>query len=164
MAATEKIEMRTCKTCGKTKPLAAGFYKNRTDYGSKVYYRHDCKRCWDKAMGERNKQRVKKKKTETVAEEMRTCKTCGETKPVETGFNIAKRRDGKNYYCTTCKTCQNKEVKRKRIEKRASGEAAVSTEYGAMTAARLHESIIAAHAACPVLGTGLWTQPARECA
>lgn len=157
-------EMRTCKTCGETKPIQTGFYKNRTGYDSKVYYRHDCKRCWDKEMGERNKQRGKKKKTETVSLERRTCKTCGETKPVETGFNIAKRRDGKNYYCTTCKTCQNKEVKRKRIEKRASGEAAVSTEYGAMTAARLHESIIAAHAACPILGTGLWTQPARECA
>lgn len=96
--------------------------------------------------------------------EMRTCKTCGETKPLETGFNIAKRRDGENYYCTTCKTCRNKEVKRKRIEKRASGEAAVSTEYGAMTAARMHEYIRAAHAACPILGTGLWTQPTRECA
>lgn len=37
MAATEKIEMRTCKTCGETKPLAAGFYKNRTGDDSKVY-------------------------------------------------------------------------------------------------------------------------------
>ena len=159
MAATEKIEMRTCKTCGKTKPLAAGFYKNRTGYDSKVYYRYDCKRCWDKAMGERNKQRVKKKKTETVAEVMRTCKTCGETKPIQTGFNIAKRRDGKNYYCTTCKTCQNKEIRRKRAEKRVAEEAAAAPPQ-----IRLAESIRAAHAACPILGTGLWTQPARECA
>ncbi len=156
--------MRTCKTCGETKPLAEGFYKNRTGDGSKVYYRHDCKRCWDKAMGERNKQRGKKKKTETVSREMRTCKTCGETKPPE-GFNIAKRRDGKNYYCTTCKTCQNKEICRKRAEKRAAEKADTAwPEYGAMTAARLHEHIRAAHAACPILGTGLWTQPARECA
>ncbi|WP_301673832.1 hypothetical protein [Neisseria blantyrii] len=97
--------------------------------------------------------------------EMRTCKTCGETKPIQTGFNIAKRRDGKNYYCSTCKTCRNKEVQRKRLEKCASGEAvAREAEYGAMTAARLHESIRAAHAACPILGIGLWTQPARGCA
>ncbi|HFC7518816.1 TPA: hypothetical protein ACLAV6_000089 [Neisseria meningitidis] len=53
-------EMRTCKTCGETKPLETGFYKNRIGDDSKVYYRHDCKRCWDKAMSERNKQRVKK--------------------------------------------------------------------------------------------------------
>lgn len=157
-------EMRTCKTCGETKPLAAGFYKNRTDYDSKVYYRRECKRCWDKAMGERNKQRGKK--TETAAVGRRTCKTCGETKPAATGFNIAKRRDGKTYYFTTCRTCQNKEIRRKRAEKRAAGEIAdtVRTEYAAMTAARLHEHIRAAHAACPILGTGLWTQPARECA
>lgn len=164
MAATEKIEMRTCKTCGETKPLAAGFYKNRTDYDSKVYYRHDCKRCWDKAMGERNKQRVKKKKTETVAEEMRTCKTCGETKPLE-GFNAVRHKGEKTYYYTSCKTCRNKVVQRKRAEKRAAEEDdAVWPEYGAMTAARLHEYIRAAHAACPILGIGLWTQSARECA
>lgn len=96
--------------------------------------------------------------------EMRTCKTCGETKPPE-GFNIAKRRDGKNYYCTTCKTCRNKVVQRKRTEKRAAEKAdTVWPEYGAMTAASLHEYIRAAHAAFPILGTGLWTQPARECA
>ncbi|MCV6749030.1 hypothetical protein [Neisseria meningitidis] len=38
-------EMRTCKTCGETKPLETGFYKNRIGDDSKVYYRHDCKRC-----------------------------------------------------------------------------------------------------------------------
>lgn len=129
-------EMRTCKTCGETKPIQTGFYKNRTGYDSKVYYRHDCKRCWGKAMGERNKQRGKKKKTETVAEEMRTC--------------------------TTCKTCQNKVVQQKCAENRAAEKAdTVCPEYGAMTAARLHEHI---RAACPILGIGLWTSPARECA
>ncbi|HFC6287002.1 TPA: hypothetical protein ACLBDG_000087 [Neisseria meningitidis] len=151
-------EMRTCKTCGETKPLETGFYKNRIGDDSKVYYRHDCKRCWDKAMSERNKQRVKK--TETVAEEMRTCKTCGETKPLE-GFNAIQLKGVKTYYYNSCKTCRNKEVKRKRIEKRAAEEAAArEAEYGAMMAARLHESIIAAHAACPILGIGLWTQSA----
>ncbi|HFC8533062.1 TPA: hypothetical protein ACFRHF_001810 [Neisseria lactamica] len=98
-----------------------------------------------------------------MAEEMRTCKTCGETKPTATGFNITKRRDGETYYCTTCRTCQNKEIRRKRAEKRAAGEIAdtVRTEYAAMTAARLHEHI---RAACPILGIGLWTSPAGECA
>ncbi|WP_304669704.1 hypothetical protein [Neisseria polysaccharea] len=158
-------EMRTCKTCGETKPLAAGFYKNRTDYDSKVYYRHDCKRCWDKAMGERNKQRVKKKKTETVAGEMRTCKTCGKTKPLEAGFNVIHRNGMKTYYYSSCKTCRNKEVKRKRLEKcaekRAAEEAtAREAEYGAMSGAMLHEHIRASHAACPILGIGLWTQSA----
>ncbi|HFC7402524.1 TPA: hypothetical protein ACFO2U_000544 [Neisseria meningitidis] len=92
--------------------------------------------------------------------EMRTCKTCGETKPLE-GFHIANRRNPNRSYYKSCKTCRNKEVKRKRIEKRAAEEAAArEAEYGAMTAARLHESIIAAHAACPILGIGLWTQSA----
>lgn len=54
-------EMRTCKTCGETKPLEKGFYKTGSPDNPKVYYRHDCKRCWDKAMGERNKQRGKTK-------------------------------------------------------------------------------------------------------
>lgn len=88
--------------------------------------------------------------------EMRTCKTCGETKPLE-GFN-AVRKGVKTYYYNSCKTCRNKEVKQKRLEKRALGEAeTVWTEYGAMTVARLREHIRAAHAACPILGLGLWT-------
>lgn len=100
--------------------------------------------------------------------EMRTCKTCGETKPL-VGFNVIRRKGVKTYYYSSCKTCRNKEVKRKRLEKcaekRAPGEAiAREAEYGAMTAARLHEHIRAAHAACPILGIGLWTQPARGCA
>ncbi|WP_308074225.1 hypothetical protein [Neisseria polysaccharea] len=94
-----------------------------------------------------------------MADEMRTCKTCGETKPLETGFNIAKRGDGENYYCTTCKTCQNREIRRKRAEKRAAGEIAASPPR-----ISLAESIRAAHAACPILGTGLWTRPERMCA
>lgn len=95
--------------------------------------------------------------------EMRTCKTCGETKPPE-GFN-AVRKGGKTYYYTSCKTCRNAEVQRKRAEKRAAEEDdAVWPEYGVMTAASLREHIRAAHAAYPILGTGLWTQPARECA
>ncbi|WP_308074573.1 hypothetical protein [Neisseria polysaccharea] len=90
--------------------------------------------------------------------EMRTCKTCGETKPLE-GFNNIRRKDMKTYYYSSCKTCRNLEVKRKRAEKRASGETAAAPPR-----IRLDESIRAAHAACPILGTGLWTQPARECA
>lgn len=101
---------------------------------------------------------------ETAKIEMRTCKTCGETKPLEEGFKAIQHDGGKTYYYNSCKTCRNKEVNRKRIEKRAAEEAAVSTEYVAMTAARLHEHIRAASAACPILGIGLWTQSARECA
>lgn len=92
--------------------------------------------------------------------EMRTCKTCGETKPLE-GFNTIQLKGVKTYYYKSCKTCRNKEVNRKRIEKRAAEEAAArEAEYGAMTDARLHEYIRAARAACPILCTGLWTSPA----
>lgn len=104
---------------------------------------------------------------ETAKIEMRTCKTCGETKPLEEGFKAIQHDGGKTYYYNSCKTCRNKEVKQKRLEKRAAEEAAaVWPEYGAMTAARLHEHIRAAHVACPILGIGLWTSPspARECA
>ncbi|WP_308032464.1 hypothetical protein [Neisseria cinerea] len=89
--------------------------------------------------------------------EMRTCKTCGETKPLE-GFNAIRRKGMKTYYYSSCKPCRNKEVKQKRFGKRAAGEVdTVWTEYGATTAARLHKYIRAAHAACPILGLGLWT-------
>lgn len=93
--------------------------------------------------------------------EMRTCKTCGETKPLE-GFNIIRRKDMKTYYYGSCKTCRNLEVKRKRAgkhaEQRAAGEAdTMWTEHGAIPAARLHEHIRAAQAACPILGFSLWT-------
>lgn len=94
--------------------------------------------------------------------EMRTCKTCGETKPLE-GFNAIRHRGVKTYYYNSCKTCRNKYLKEKRWEKhaetRASREAdTMCREYGAIPAARLREHIRAAHAAaCPILGLGLWT-------
>ncbi|EPG0127720.1 hypothetical protein EGO03_001207, partial [Neisseria gonorrhoeae] len=88
----------------------------------------------------------------------RTCKACGGTKPLEKGFNAVPRKEGGVYYYKSCKTCRNKAVRQKRAEKRAAAGT------GAMTAARLHGYIRAAHAACPILGAGLWTQPAGECA
>ena len=102
-----------------------------------------------------------------MAEEMRTCKTCGETKPIQTGFNVIRRNGRKTYYYNSCKTCRNKEVKQKRLEKhaeqRASGEAdTMWTEHGAIPAARLHEHIRAAHAACPILSFSLWTGDAPQ--
>ncbi|WP_461215008.1 hypothetical protein [Neisseria gonorrhoeae] len=80
-----------------------------------------------------------------MAEEMRTCKACGGTKPLEKGFNAVPRKEGGVYYYKSCKTCRNKAVRQKRAEKRAAAGA------GAMTAARLHGYIRAAHAACPIL-------------
>ncbi|HGT2221729.1 TPA: hypothetical protein ACMW3K_002212 [Neisseria gonorrhoeae] len=101
-----------------------------------------------------------------MAEEMRTCKACGGTKPLEKGFNAVPRKEGGVYYYKSCKTCRNKAVRQKRAEKRAAAGAGAMTAAGAgaMTAARLHGYIRAAHAACPILGAGLWTQPAGECA
>ncbi|MEF1252524.1 hypothetical protein QWU92_06420, partial [Neisseria gonorrhoeae] len=101
---------------------------------------------------------IKTKGKIKMAEEMRTCKACGGTKPLEKGFNAVPRKEGGVYYYKSCKTCRNKAVRQKRAEKRAAAGA------GAMTAARLHGYIRAAHAACPILGAGLWTQPAGECA
>lgn len=89
--------------------------------------------------------------------QMRTCKTCGETKPLE-GFNAIRHKGVRTYYYNSCKTCRNKEVKQRRLEERASGEAdTMRSEYEAMTVARLYEYIRAAQAACPILGFSLWT-------
>ncbi|HEZ0698134.1 TPA: hypothetical protein WGQ52_000057 [Neisseria meningitidis] len=57
--------------------------------------------------------------------EMRTCKTCGETKPLE-GFNAVRRKGRKPCYYKSCKTCRNAEVKRKRAENRLKELAAES--------------------------------------
>ncbi|CNR78260.1 Uncharacterised protein [Neisseria gonorrhoeae] len=81
---------------------------------------------------------------------------CGHSAYCRYGFKTCK--EGGVYYYKSCKTCRNKAVRQKRAEKRAAAGA------GAMTAARLHGYIRAAHAACPILGAGLWTQPAGECA
>lgn len=94
--------------------------------------------------------------------ETRICKTCGETKPLE-GFNAIRNKGVKTYYYNSCKTCRNKEVKQKRLEKRAE-KLAAEEAADAPTRIRLAESIRAARAACPILGIGLWTQSARECA
>ncbi|XIE85589.1 RusA family crossover junction endodeoxyribonuclease [Neisseria meningitidis] len=56
-----------------------------------------------------------------MAEEMRTCKTCGETKPLE-GFHIANRRNPNRSYYKSCKTCRNKETNQKQAERRRGGK------------------------------------------
>lgn len=95
-----------------------------------------------------------------MAEEMRTCKTCGETKPLE-GFHIANRRNPNRSYYKSCKTCRNKETNQKQAERRAAEKIEFSTRP-----ASIRDAVAFAHAACPILGIGLWTNPspARECA
>ncbi|WP_256345072.1 RusA family crossover junction endodeoxyribonuclease [Neisseria gonorrhoeae] len=56
-----------------------------------------------------------------MAEEMRTCKACGGTKPLEKGFNAVPRKEGGVYYYKSCKTCRNKAVRQKRAEKTRGG-------------------------------------------
>ena len=120
MAATANIEIRTCKTCGETKPLETGFYKNGS-YGQEVYYRHECKRCWDKEINESRKNRGKTKQR-------------GKTK--------AARHIG---------------------AVNAAMEAAIRVQEEANERVSLFECIRAAHDACPILGLGLWTnQQAAE--
>ncbi|UYA63277.1 hypothetical protein ND010_08600 [Neisseria gonorrhoeae] len=94
-----------------------------------------------------------------MAEEMRTCKVCGGNQSRwRKGLMPSRARKGVYYY-KSCKTCRNKAVRQKRGKTRGGGKAGAM-----MTAARLHGYIRAAHAACPILGVVLWTQPAGECA
>ncbi|HGK6013654.1 TPA: hypothetical protein ACJ3FX_000487 [Neisseria meningitidis] len=97
---------------------------------------------------------------ETEKIEMRTCKTCGETKPLE-GFNAIQLKGVKTYYYKSCKTCRNKETNQKQAERRAAEKIEFSSRP-----ASIRDAVALAHAACPILGIGLWTNPspARECA
>ena len=49
-------EMRTCKTCGETKPLEEGFYKTGSAYSHKVHYRHICKHCVSETINKKGKE------------------------------------------------------------------------------------------------------------
>lgn len=71
---TANIEMRTCKTCGETKPLEEGFYKTGSAYSHKVHYRHICKHCVSETINKKGKERRKEAENEAIG--MRTCKTC----------------------------------------------------------------------------------------
>ncbi len=90
-----------------------------------------------------------------MAEEMRTCKACGGTKPLEKGFNAVPRKEGGVYYYKSCKTCRNKAVRQKRAEKRA----AASRRDDGGKAARIHP-----RRARRLPDIAWWTQPAGECA
>lgn len=109
--------------------------------------------------------------------EMRTCKTCGETKPLETGFPKChgkpnRHRERKTYYenyCLECKVKRRREwhaanYARKRGDAKIDEEVAspalaavIKTQEEARARANLFESIKTAHLACPILGFSLWT-------
>lgn len=71
-----------------------------------------------------------------MAEEMRTCKTCGETKPLER-FHIANRRNPNRSYYKSCKTCRNKETNQKQAERRAAEKIEFSSRPARASATRL---------------------------
>lgn len=98
--------------------------------------------------------------------EMRTCKTCGETKPLLGNFRVAKiyeAADGlKTYYYHSCIVCKN-EVQNKKQKKQRAAEREAARQLGewmpADTSARIREvrEVHEVHAACPILGFSLWT-------
>lgn len=109
--------------------------------------------------------------------EMRTCKTCGETKPLETGFPKChgkpnRHRERKTYYENSCLECRAKKKRewdaanyaRKRRDAKIDEEAtfpalaaAIKAQEEARAVINLFESIKAAREACPILGFSLWT-------
>ncbi len=167
-------EMRTCKTCGETKPLEEGFYKTGSAYSHKVHYRHICKHCVSETINKKGKERRKEAENEAIG--MRTCKTCGETKPLETGFPKCygkpnRHEERKTYYENSCLECRAKKKREcdaaYRARKRGEAEideaafpalaAAIKAQEEARAVINLFESIKAAHDACPILGFSLWT-------
>lgn len=95
--------------------------------------------------------------------EMRTCKTCGETKPLEKNFRVSRiyeAADGpKVHRYHSCIVCMNKAQNKKHKEKRGREKALMLIDTKQPDTS---ESIRAAHAACPILGLGLWTNQAAE--
>ena len=108
--------------------------------------------------------------------EMRTCKTCGETKPLETGFPKCYGRPNKylvrnTYYANFCLECKAKKKREfdaaYRARKRGEAEideaafpalaAAIKAQEEARAVINLFESIKAAREVCPILGFSLWT-------
>ncbi|WP_118898638.1 hypothetical protein [Neisseria lactamica] len=108
--------------------------------------------------------------------EMRTCKTCGETKPLETGFPKCYGKPNRNlerktYYENSCLECRAKKKREcdaaYRARKRGEAEideaaspalaAVIKTQEEARARANLFESIKTAHLACPILSFSLWT-------
>lgn len=167
-------EMRTCKTCGETKPLEEGFYKTGSAYSHKVHYRHICKHCVSEMINKKGKERRKEAENEAIG--MRTCKTCGETKPLETGFlkcygKPNRNLERKTYYENSCLECRAKKKRewdaanyaRKRVEAEIDEAASpalaasIKAQEEAYAVINLFESIKAAREACPILGFSLWT-------
>lgn len=109
--------------------------------------------------------------------EMRTCKTCGETKPLETGFPKCYGKPNRNLerkiyyenYCLECKVKRRREwhaanYARKREDAKIDEEVArhalaavIKTQEEARARANLFESIKTAHLAFPILSFSLWT-------
>ena len=167
-------EMRTCKTCGETKPLEEGFYKTGSAYSHKVHYRHICKHCMSETINKKGKER--RKEAENEATGMRTCKTCGETKPLEGKFPKCygkpnRHEERKTYYENSCLECRAKKKREcdaaYRARKRGEAEideaaspalaAVIKTQEEARAVINLFESIKAAREACPILSFSLWT-------
>lgn len=113
--------------------------------------------------------------------EMRTCKTCGETKPLETGFPKCYGKPNRNlerkiYYKNSCLKCKAKKKREcdavYRSHKRVEAEideavspalaAAIKAQEEARAVINLFESIKATREACPILGFSLWTGDAPQ--
>lgn len=109
--------------------------------------------------------------------EMRTCKGCGETKPLETGFHKCSGKPNKHgvvktYYGNYCKICKyqiyaieitqtgietKKAVEERRKAATHAMEAAIRAQEEASARVKLFKSLEAAREACPILSLGLLT-------
>ena len=109
--------------------------------------------------------------------EMRTCKGCGETKPLETGFYKCYGKPNKHgvvktYYGNYCKICgyqkctkttaQTETETKKAVEARRKSatyamEAAIRAQEEVSARVKLFKSLEAAREACPILSLGLLT-------
>jgi 5-methylcytosine-specific restriction endonuclease McrA len=121
----EEEQPITCVGCGETKP-ATQFALLKTTRNGEIYYRRrpKCNACIVKRRFEMHPPKYITNPKPNDPQQFRTCKTCGETKPI-VEFPLAKsKRNGKERVCRRgeCAGCTRKRQNEWRREKTFSGD------------------------------------------
>lgn len=106
--------LRSCKKCGKVKPLDD--FPAYTAKGVR-YWRHDCLRCRSTYAAAWARGEIVKAPEDP---DNRTCRKCGETKPIsEFGTIYTQKSHGRQYKSHTCLVCHRPKAAAKEMRRRA---------------------------------------------